>query len=43
MKSLIIIISLTACFAGWSAQAQTVEEIIENYIENTGGYDNDDK
>jgi len=40
MKLKFILFSLVALFATITTKAQTVEEIIANYFENTGGIDN---
>ncbi len=40
MKLKLILVSLVAVFALQTTNAQTVDEIIANYLENTGGIDN---
>lgn len=40
MKKITLLAAIMICFSGAFAQDVTVEEIIENYLENTGGVDN---
>jgi outer membrane lipoprotein-sorting protein len=40
MKKIFFSIMLAVCCFGLSSNAQTVDEIVENYFENTGGYEN---